>query len=153
MLTLIPCLFHTYTLDPTKSEWADYAAVKAWCGNLSEKELPRKSSGNTRLQSSQLTEPLWAEPGLGSGVGARELISTWKKTEERQRRRVVDGRALCQGLRACGEGHLADSEIYPCVLFTVTLNQTCTCKLVSVDAHIDLIRAENLFENTFVSHE
>ena len=25
---------HAYILDPTKSEWADYAAVKAECGNL-----------------------------------------------------------------------------------------------------------------------
>ena len=24
-----------YTLDPSKSEWADYAAVQAECGNLS----------------------------------------------------------------------------------------------------------------------
>ena len=27
---------HAYTLDPTKSEWADYA-VQAQCGNLSGK--------------------------------------------------------------------------------------------------------------------
>ena len=27
---------HAYTLDPTKSEWADYA-VQAWCGNLAGK--------------------------------------------------------------------------------------------------------------------
>ena len=24
---------HAYTLDPTKSEWADYAIVQAQCGN------------------------------------------------------------------------------------------------------------------------
>ena len=34
---------HAYTLDPTKSEWADYAAVHAWCGNLSGNELTRNS--------------------------------------------------------------------------------------------------------------
>ena len=43
---------HAYTRDPTKSEWADYAAVQAWCRNLSRNELTRNSSGNTRLQSS-----------------------------------------------------------------------------------------------------
>ena len=26
-------LKHAYTHDPKKSEWADYAAVQAWCGN------------------------------------------------------------------------------------------------------------------------
>ena len=26
---------HAYTLDPSKSEWADYAAVQAECGNRS----------------------------------------------------------------------------------------------------------------------
>ena len=36
---------HTHTLDPTKSEWADYAAVQAQCGNLSGNELTRNSSG------------------------------------------------------------------------------------------------------------
>ena len=53
---------HAYTLDPMKSEWADYA-VQAW-------------SGNTRPQSSQLAEPLWTDPGLKSGISVRELIST-----------------------------------------------------------------------------
>ena len=64
VLTLIRCLFHprvttvarkrpwsffqkcrcqftpkqAYTLDPTKSEWADYAANQALCGNLSGKQ-------------------------------------------------------------------------------------------------------------------
>ena len=55
---------HAYTLDPSKLEWADYAAVQAECGNLSGNELTRDSSGNTWSQSSQLAEPLWADPGL-----------------------------------------------------------------------------------------
>ena len=55
---------HTNTLDPTKSELANYTAVPAQCGNLSGNELTRNSSGNTRLQSSQLAEPLWTDPGL-----------------------------------------------------------------------------------------
>ena len=54
---------HAYTLDPSKSEWADCAAVQAECVNLSGNELTRNSSGNTRLQSSQLAEPLWTDPG------------------------------------------------------------------------------------------
>ena len=33
-------------------------------------------SGNTRSQSCQLAEPLWTDPGLNSGIGVRELIST-----------------------------------------------------------------------------
>ena len=62
-----------------KSEWADYAAVHAECGNLSGNELTRNTSGNTRSQSSQLAEPLWTDPGLKSGISLRELISTFKK--------------------------------------------------------------------------
>ena len=42
-----------YTLEPTKSEWTDYAAVQTYCGNLSGNELTRSSSGNTRSHSSQ----------------------------------------------------------------------------------------------------
>ena len=70
---------HAYTPDPSKSEWADHAAVQASCGNLSENELARNSSGNTLAQSSQLAEPLWTDPGLESGISVRQLISTLKK--------------------------------------------------------------------------
>ena len=59
---------HAYTLDPTKSEWAEYAAVQAYCGNLSGNELTRNSSGNTRTQCSQLAEPLWTDPCVKSGI-------------------------------------------------------------------------------------
>ena len=55
---------HAYTLDPTKSEWADYAAIQALCGNLLGNKLTRNSSGNTRSQSSKLAEPLRTDPGL-----------------------------------------------------------------------------------------
>ena len=72
-------LKHAYTHDPTKSEWDDYAAVQAECGNLSGNEFTRNSSGYTRSQSSQLAEPLWTDPGLKSGISVRELISTLKK--------------------------------------------------------------------------
>ena len=74
---------HAYTVDPSKSEWADQAAVQAECGNLSGNELTRNSSGNTRLQSSQLAEPLWTDPGLKSGISVCELISTKKKKKKK----------------------------------------------------------------------
>ena len=60
----------------TKSEWADYAAVQAECGNLSGNELTRNSSGNTQSQSSQLAGPLWTNPGKKSWLSVRKLIST-----------------------------------------------------------------------------
>ena len=62
---------HVYTLDPTKSEWA----VQIQCGNLTRNEFTRNSSLNTRLQSSQLAESLWNDPGLKSGISVRVLIS------------------------------------------------------------------------------
>ena len=70
---------HLNTLDPMISEWVDCAAVRAKCGNLSGNELTRNLSGNTQLHSSQLTEPLWTDPGLKSGIKVGKLISTSKK--------------------------------------------------------------------------
>ena len=67
---------HAYTLDSTKSEWADYAAVQAQCGNPSGNELTFNLSGNIQPQSSQLAEPLWTGLGMKSGISVRELIST-----------------------------------------------------------------------------
>ena len=74
---------HASTLDPTKSEWADYAAMQALCGNLSGNEFTRNLSGNTQPQSSQLAKPLWTDPGLTSGISVRELISTKKKKRKK----------------------------------------------------------------------
>ena len=59
-----------------KSDWADYAAVQAERGNLSGNELTRNISGNILPRLSQLTEPVWADPGLKSGISVRKLIST-----------------------------------------------------------------------------
>ena len=73
---------HAYTLDPSKSEWADYAAVQAECGNLLGNELTRNSSGNTLSQSSELAEPLWTNPGLKSGISLRELTPTLNKIKK-----------------------------------------------------------------------
>ena len=69
----------------TKSEWADYAAVQAECGNLTGNELTRSLSGNTRSQSSQLDEPLWTDLGLKSEISVRELISTKKQNKTKQK--------------------------------------------------------------------
>ena len=77
-------LKRTYTIDPTKSEWADYAAIQAECENLLKNKLTRNSSGNTRSQSSQLAKPLWTDPGLNSGNSLRELISTLKQKINKQ---------------------------------------------------------------------
>ena len=49
--------------------------VGAYQGN----ELTRNSVGNTRLQSTQLAETLWTDPGLKSGISVLELISNLKK--------------------------------------------------------------------------
>ena len=44
-----------------------------------ENELKCSWSGNSRPQLSQLTEPLWTDPGLKSGISVHELIFTFKK--------------------------------------------------------------------------
>ena len=67
---------HVYTLGPSKLEWADYATVLAECGNLSGNELTCNLSGNTW---SQLSQPLWTDPGLKSRISLCQLISTLKK--------------------------------------------------------------------------
>ena len=75
---------HPHTLEPTKSEWADYVAVQAKCRYLSRNEPTRNLSGNVRPQSSQLAEPLWTDAGLKSEISVRELISTFKKSAGRE---------------------------------------------------------------------
>ena len=67
---------HTYTLDPSKLEWADYAAVLAECGNLSH-----NPPGNTSPQWSQLAELPWTELGVKSGTGLHKPISTLKTAQ------------------------------------------------------------------------
>ena len=58
-----------------KLEWADYATVQAQCGNLSGKQLTCTLSGNNK-ELSQLTVPLWTDPGIKSGNSVRKLIPT-----------------------------------------------------------------------------
>ena len=130
---------HAYTLDPSKSEWADYAAVQAECGNLSGNELTRNSSGNTRLQSSQLAEPLWTDPGLKSGISLHELISTFEK---KKRWRGMNYRTFSQNPRTRGKSqhhtirlifshlqfsHLQFSHFHVSVVSYELLRQRSTC--------------------------
>ena len=97
---------HAYTLDASKSEWADYAGVQAECGNLSGNELTRNSSGNTRSQSSQLAEALWTDPGLKSGISLRELISTLnKQTNKKKCGREMNCGTFSRNPRTRGKSH------------------------------------------------
>ena len=81
---------HAYTLDPTKSERADYAAVQASCGNLSGNELTRNLSGNIRPQSSQPAEPLWTDPELNSGISARANLASKQTKKSAGGERIVE---------------------------------------------------------------
>ena len=60
-----------------KSKWADHA-VRAMCGNLSGKCALLNWSGTSWPQLSLSAQPLWTNPGLKSGTGMPELISTSK---------------------------------------------------------------------------
>ena len=97
-----------YILDPTKSQWADYAHyadyIQAECGNRPGNELIRNSSRNTYSQSSQLAEPLWTHLGLKSGISVRELISTLKK-KKKKRRRGMNGQTFSPNPRKRGKSH------------------------------------------------
>ena len=70
-------------------------------GTLSGNELTGNSSGNTQSQSSQLTEPLWTDPGLNSGISVHELISTLKK----KCRLGINCRTFSQNLRTRRKSH------------------------------------------------
>ena len=72
-------------------------------GTYHENELTRNSSGNTRSQSSQLSEPPWTDPGLKSEISVRELISTLKK--KKKHRRGMNCRTLPQNPRTRGKSH------------------------------------------------
>ena len=90
---------HAYTLDPTKSERADYAAVQAYCGNLSGNGLTYNLPGNTRPLSYQLSEPLWTDPYLKTGISTCQLISTSKKKKKKKRKRGINGIKFSQNPR------------------------------------------------------
>ena len=65
---------HAYTLTHRSRSGLTITLSRHSVGKLSGTELTRNSSGNTRLQSSRLAEPLWNDPGLKSGISVRELI-------------------------------------------------------------------------------
>ena len=120
---------HTYSHDPSKSEWADYAAVQAGRGNLSGNKLTRNSSRNTRSQSSQLAEPLWTYPGLKSQISLRNLISTLKK----KRRWGMIGRTS-QNPRKRGKSHativMSAHHCFCPVTIRVPYHNVCTLHCV-----------------------
>ena len=87
---------YTYTLDPTDLEWAGYAAVQAV---LSRNKLTHNLLGNIRSQFSQLAEPLWSDPGIGSGICVCELISTkinFKKRRRKKQKKSAGGKRMVQ---------------------------------------------------------
>ena len=69
---------HSYTLDPRKSEWADYATVGTY-PETSSRATCQGTLGHSRFSS----QPLWTDSGLKNGISVRELISTSKKEKEK----------------------------------------------------------------------
>ena len=55
-------------------------------GTCQGNEPTRNPSGNTGPQSSQVAETLWTDPGLKSGIGVRELISTSGRKKKRRKK-------------------------------------------------------------------
>ena len=53
-------------------------------GNLSGNKLTCDSSGKIQPQLSHLTEPLWTDPGLKSGISVHKLIFTLKTNKKVQ---------------------------------------------------------------------
>ena len=94
---------HTYTLDPTKSELADYAAVQAWCGNLSGNMFTHNLSGNIWPHSSQLAEPLWSDISIKRRVSVHELISISKR--KKKRRQGMNDGTFSQNSHKRGKSH------------------------------------------------
>ena len=102
---------HECTLDPTESEWADYAAIQAVWERI-RNQLIRDLSGNIQPQSSQLVVPLWTDPGIKSGISVRELIPTnnifffFLK-----RRRGMIGRTFSPNARKRGKATTTDQVV------------------------------------------
>ena len=67
---------NTYTPSTQQSRSALTMLFSRSAETYQGNKLTRNSSECARPQSSSLTEPLWSEPGLKSGIGVRELIST-----------------------------------------------------------------------------
>ena len=138
MLTLIRCPLHphvtavarkdpghsaksAYTLDPTKSEWADYAAVQAQCGNLSETSSHatcQGTFGHSRLSSLShcglsLAEKKW-------NWNARPDLHFKKK---KKRRRGMNRQASPQNPRKRGKSH---HHHHHHITTTTTMQRPCS---------------------------
>ena len=62
---------------------------------------------NARPKSSQLGEPLWADPGMNSEISVRELIST---SEKKKKEQAGNGRTFFQNHRKQGRSHQNDTS-------------------------------------------
>ena len=60
-----------------------------------------------QVNSSQLADPLWTDPGITSGISVRELISTEKK---KKRWRGTNGRTFSRNPRKRGKSHRMTAE-------------------------------------------
>ena len=68
------------TLSDSTDDVSALLLNKGWepIGKRADTEL----SGHVQLQSPQLVEPLWTDPGIKSGISVRELSSTSKKKKK-----------------------------------------------------------------------
>ena len=64
-------------LNEVRVDWMCCPGIM--CESIRENELTRNLSGNAQPQSSQLTEPLWTDPGQKSVIGVHKLVPTLKK--------------------------------------------------------------------------
>ena len=100
---------NAYTLEPTKSEWAD-DAVRTLCGNLSLRKTNSHATRQGTLSHSRLSSlsPLLTDPGLTCGIGVRKLISSLRKIrkakQNKKRRRGMNRRTFPQTPRTGEKG-------------------------------------------------
>ena len=104
---------HTHTLlTQKKSEWADYAAVQTYCGNLSRNDLTLNLSGNTQPQSHQFAEPLWTDSGLKRGIIVRgHDFYSKRRRRRKKRRRAMNSQIFSQNPRKRGKKHVLACRI------------------------------------------
>ena len=95
-------------------------------GTYQGNEFTRNFSGKTRPQSSQLAEPLLTDPGLKSGIGARELFPLKSiylqttKTTPKPRQAGNDSSNLPSQILACEvKRHHHHDDNYYCTVFKV----------------------------------
>ena len=76
----------------TKQSWRGLTMMsRSSVGLYHGNKLAHNSSGNTCPQLSQITEPLWTDPGLMNGGSVCDLISTYKQTNKKM---PLESRAL-----------------------------------------------------------